>query len=57
MNLNSCCPICGEPCEHIFLGADDQALGCEKCVTKIPVYDYALSVIADQRVKGGADSD
>lgn len=57
MNLSSCCPICGEPCEHIYLGADDQALGCEKCVTKIPVYDYALSVIADQRVKEGADSD
>ena len=57
MNLSSHCPICGEACEHICLGVDDQALGCERCVTSIPVYDYALSMIADQRVKGGAGSD
>lgn len=57
MSLSSCCPVCGEPCEHIFLGADDQALGCERCVTKIPVYDYALSMSASQRFQGGADGD
>ena len=57
MNLSSCCPICGEPCEHIYLGVDNQVLGCERCVTKIPVYDYALSMNADQQFKGGAVSD
>ena len=57
MNLSSCCPICGEPCEHIYLGVDNQVLGCERCVTRIPVYDYALSMNADQQFKGGAGSD
>lgn len=53
MTLSSCCPVCGEPCEHIFLGMDDQALGCERCVTKVRIYDYALS----QWPEGGVVSD
>ena len=53
MTLSSCCPVCGEPCEHIFLGMDDQAFGCERCVTKLRVYDYALS----QWPEGGVVSD
>lgn len=53
MSLSSCCPVCGEHCEHIYLGMDDQALGCEQCVTKVRVYDYALS----QWPEGGVVSD
>ena len=53
MTLSSRCPVCGEPCEHIFLGMDDQAFGCERCVTKVRVYDYALS----QWPEGGVVSD
>ena len=34
------CPVCGEECDTVYLDIDDEAVGCDQCVTLEDAYDY-----------------
>lgn len=33
------CPICGAECETAFIDSNEEALGCENCITKMDAWD------------------